>query len=416
LPRETEHPEEPSTLPSPDLNPLLNPLLAQNMGRWAETYFTSPPERREQAVMDLLRELEAENSTREDGGDTSPSTMPERASEPVLVAAPWAAEVEPVLVRCQSCGREMPAAQNYCGLCGVRQERRAGPPKGVTDLPDADPQIEEPRSEESARYVSRESLYVPPEHAVYDAATTTNELSPFQSGREVNDRDNSAEEISTDAAPSRPYRFYVGIALAMVILALAYMAWRSTQATSESDRVGAPTRPLATTQAAPPEPTTPNPSKLNPSQTATPDQAPLAQEQAALPSRDAATPASEQASAQSNRNLYAKAAPPATPIAENKPQVEPPEGKGAEELAIAQGYLSGTNGQERNSSEAAKWLWKSMAKHNANATLLLADLYLKGDGVSKNCDQARVLLDSAARAGVKDAGERLQHLQAFGCD
>jgi TPR repeat protein len=43
-------------------------------------------------------------------------------------------------------------------------------------------------------------------------------------------------------------------------------------------------------------------------------------------------------------------------------------------------------------------------------------LYLKGDGVSKNCDQARVLLDSAARAGVKDAGERLRHLQAFGCD
>jgi hypothetical protein len=415
LSRETEHPEEPSTLPSPDLNPLLNPLLAQNMGRWAETYFTSPPEKREQAVMDLLRELEAENSTREDGGDTSPSTMPERAAEPVLAATSWAAEVGPVLVRCQSCGREMPAAQNYCGMCGVRQERRAGPPKGVADLPVADPQIEEPRSEESARYVSRESQYVPPEHAVYEAATTTNELSPFQS-REVDNSDHSVEEISTDPTPSRPYRLYVGIALTMVILALAYMAWRSTQATSESARVARPTRPLARTQAAPPETTTPNPSALNASKAATPDQAPSAQKQAALPSRDAATPASEQAGAKSNPNTFAKAAPPATPIAENKPQVDPPAGKGAEELAIAQGYLSGTNGQERNSSEAAKWLWKSMAKHNASATVLLADLYLKGDGVSKNCDQARVLLDSAARAGVKDAGERLQHLQAFGCD
>jgi TPR repeat protein len=57
-----------------------------------------------------------------------------------------------------------------------------------------------------------------------------------------------------------------------------------------------------------------------------------------------------------------------------------------------------------------------MAKHNSTAMLLLADLYLKGDGVSKNCEQAHVLLDSAARGGMKQAGERLRHLQAFGCE
>jgi TPR repeat protein len=56
-----------------------------------------------------------------------------------------------------------------------------------------------------------------------------------------------------------------------------------------------------------------------------------------------------------------------------------------------------------------------MATHNGQATLLLADLYLKGDGVSKNCDQARVLLDSAARKGVQGAGDRLRNLRAFGC-
>jgi TPR repeat protein len=77
--------------------------------------------------------------------------------------------------------------------------------------------------------------------------------------------------------------------------------------------------------------------------------------------------------------------------------------------------LNGTNGQGRNNSEAAKWLWKAIAKHNAEASLLLSDLYLKGEGVSKNCDQARVLLDSAVLRGVKDAGTRLRHLQAFGC-
>jgi TPR repeat protein len=88
---------------------------------------------------------------------------------------------------------------------------------------------------------------------------------------------------------------------------------------------------------------------------------------------------------------------------------------GSEELAVAQRYLSGGGGQRRDGTEAAKWLWKSIAKHNSEATLLLADLYLKGDGVSKNCDQARVLLDSAARKGMAGAGERLRNLQAFGC-
>jgi hypothetical protein len=46
-------------------------------------------------------------------------------------------------------------------------------------------------------------------------------------------------------------------------------------------------------------------------------------------------------------------------------------GTGAEELAMAQRYLNRSNGQGRNSAEAAKWLWKAMAKHNGEATLLL---------------------------------------------
>ena len=91
------------------------------------------------------------------------------------------------------------------------------------------------------------------------------------------------------------------------------------------------------------------------------------------------------------------------------------QGNGSEELATAQRFLHGSTGQARDSAEAAKWLWKSIAKHNGPATLELADLYLKGDGVPKNCDQARVLLDAAARRGMTGAGERLRNLQAFGC-
>jgi TPR repeat protein len=90
-------------------------------------------------------------------------------------------------------------------------------------------------------------------------------------------------------------------------------------------------------------------------------------------------------------------------------------GNGGEELAMAQRYLNGTAGQGRDSAEAAKWLWKAIAKHNGEAMLLLSELYLKGDGVAKNCDQARVLLDAAAIREVKGAAERLRNLQAFGC-
>jgi TPR repeat protein len=82
---------------------------------------------------------------------------------------------------------------------------------------------------------------------------------------------------------------------------------------------------------------------------------------------------------------------------------------------MAERYLTSKRGQARDSAQAAQWLWKAIAKHNGPATLQLADLYLKGDGVPKNCEQARVLLDSAALRGMKGAGERLRNLQAFGC-
>ena len=58
---------------------------------------------------------------------------------------------------------------------------------------------------------------------------------------------------------------------------------------------------------------------------------------------------------------------------------------------------------------------KAVAKQNLTATLLLSDLYLRGDGVTKSCDQAHLLLDAAARKGASAAGERLRNLQAFGC-
>jgi TPR repeat protein len=102
------------------------------------------------------------------------------------------------------------------------------------------------------------------------------------------------------------------------------------------------------------------------------------------------------------------------PVAENS-GVPGTVGDGSDELAVAQSYLNGRHGAPRDSTEAVRWLWRSVAKQNATATLLLSDFYLRGDGVSKSCDQARLLLDAAARKGKAAAGERLRNLEAFGC-
>ncbi|MGA7930509.1 MAG: hypothetical protein WCA20_31505 [Candidatus Sulfotelmatobacter sp.] len=89
---------------------------------------------------------------------------------------------------------------------------------------------------------------------------------------------------------------------------------------------------------------------------------------------------------------------------------------GAEDLATAETYLNGTRGMPRDSGEAAQRLWKAVGKGNLAATMALSDLYLRGDGVPKSCDQARLLLDAAARKGGRAAADRLRNLQAFGCE
>src|SRR5438445_12166981 len=53
--------EAADSLPKSDLNPLINPVLGRNLGRWAQVYFTSPPEKREAASGELLRHRKGED-------------------------------------------------------------------------------------------------------------------------------------------------------------------------------------------------------------------------------------------------------------------------------------------------------------------------------------------------------------------
>jgi hypothetical protein len=55
-----------------------------------------------------------------------------------------------------------------------------------------------------------------------------------------------------------------------------------------------------------------------------------------------------------------------------------------------------------------------VAKGNPEAPVKLANLYIKGDGVAQSCDQATVLLRSAAADGNAAARSRLGSLYASG--
>ncbi|HZD33544.1 MAG TPA: hypothetical protein VE779_18005 [Candidatus Angelobacter sp.] len=63
---------------------------------------------------------------------------------------------------------------------------------------------------------------------------------------------------------------------------------------------------------------------------------------------------------------------------------------------------------------AAAWLWKATSRGNPEAPVRLADLYIKGNGVPKSCEQAMVLLRSAATKENAPARNRLAALYANG--
>ena len=404
----TERSEDEHALPRPELNPLVNPILADNMGRWAEVYFTSPPEKREEAVIELLRELEARNS------DVESHPAPAEVVHQASTNAPSTAFERPTTQRhpsdlrhCITCGHDNPSMHQFCGMCGAQlggaaledprmdnayEPHRAGNNRvGAPAYAESSTDYREPIEE---RLPPAEA----PRRDLYD-------LSPFQS---LLDREDGAES-GYDESPSGRYRFYIGAILAILILALGYAAWTSSR--SDQNAQGSPPPPAATDTT--PAATSPSPSASAPSKPA---------EQQPVPAANSTARPSPPKPAESPKQLETVAsgmnAPTAMPASQSTvDSVEPVsfQGNGAEEFATAQRFLHGSTGQAPDTAEAAKWLWKSIAKHNGPAMLELADLYLKGDGVSKNCDQARVLLDSAARRGMARAGERLRNLQAFGC-
>lgn len=413
-----------NALPDPELNPLLNPLLAAHMGRWAEVYFTAPPEKRGQAVSELLQELKNDSppeaasvpviSSNESVGESaSVSETPESGSEkneskeelnssPELAAAATAAAA---FHTCSLCGHNNAMGQRFCGMCGALLQ--VSPGADSSQLVEAAPGSAAHSSEQEPS--SSEGNF--PEQAIAPtfSSDTIDGNGATESAWSLPERSIPHFAMEPVPAPHR-YRLYGGIVLAILLVLLVYMSWRGTQAIS-----GAAGTRSAASKTIPPAPTAAEPRTAPPEVTAasaqpsvsgnaSPDATPPA-----YPPRTAHPPVARSRKTPATRT---RSKSQIVTMAASSSALAADAG-GAEELGSAERYLNST---PRDSREAALWLWKAVGKGNLTATMALSDLYLRGDGVPKSCDQAHLLLDAAARKGGKAAAERLRNLQAFGCN
>lgn len=355
-----------NSLPDAELNPLLNPTLAQHLDRWAEVYFTSPPEKREQAVLELLRELQAGNSA---PSIPSASSSPNRTKDLEGYGVVW----------CPGCRRMNLASQKFCGMCGS---------------PLTQPGIKS----EPPPVVSEAQAHPAPDPSE-DLGAGTDLQWPDRSLALLND---------TESASERGLWRYVALGLALLLAGFSYLEW-----VSRTPPAVVRTAPAAAASI----------SQLQPQSVPAP--APTSQPQA----ETARTPQSSalQAQPEASESVKPRVVKPAGAAHENvdQPPVETASSApatdstaaaadGSHELLLAQHYLEGATGS-RNATEAAKWLWKAVGKQNPRALVMLSDLYLRGDGVSRSCDQARLLLVAATKKGAPEAAEKLRRLEFNGC-
>jgi hypothetical protein len=398
-PRE-KTPETTDELPNPELNPLLNPTLGRNLGRWAEVYFTSPPEKREEAVGELLRELkagpvpepvESGEETRVNGArNTNP---PAPFETPKIITSALG-------VRCAECGHRYHEPQRFCGMCGAPMAYELPP-------------LEEDRPEGAIAARVPEPVFAQaPLFSMIAPAPVTQ--STFSDGAEISWLREKNLAAKSEAGTARKYAAALLAIVAIGVLIYAQSRPHGSQPRPAASTTTAPhterTAPTVPSQAAPtPAGSTPAPARVptnppgNATTAASTSTAASSSPKPTIPEQNQVPPA-----------LPAARAPKAQAMNAPPPQLEASTTNGSEELALALDYLNGKRGP-RDSAEAAKFLWKAVGKENPSAILLLSDMYLIGDGVPRSCDQARLLLNAATRKNVPQAAQKLRNLQTSGC-
>jgi len=363
--------QEPATqLPRAELNPLTNTTLGQNLGRWAQVYFTTPPDQREQAVGRLLRELENEN--RVTASPAARARIEQNLAEQSASAPNWLPD--PVCPACQDRNR---GDQRFCGSCGSPLQATRG----------------------------AEDTFVP-------NSTPENGATPHPESDVQWLRDKALASLDGSDTPNGHAWIYLVACVIVLLAGVGYLQWASQRhrpaATTASAGRSAVPEPVSTPQPRlevdQPQPAgTQKPAEIAPAAGKSPTV------QTALATRENINKkpvATSLGSSAQSADSQAASVPPSEATAQAE--------GGAQELRLAERYLEGKSGA-RDTTEAGKWLWKAVGKKNSTAAVLLADLYSRGDGVPKNCDQARILLVSATKKGAPQAAQALRNLETTGC-
>ncbi len=379
-PENTNKPND--DFPDPDLNPMTNSLLAQNMGRWAEVYFTTPPEKRDEAVQELLRELRAGGkSAKESTAEKKISDeealleakekmvalekqiaeLSRRKTESNPMPVPADAVSEQGIV-CPACLSKNKTGQRFCGLCGF--SLTAG--------------LAEPAPDKTV------------------ASQTPSGPEPERDGSDwgwLHERNRTVLETRRRESSARGWKYAITVVLMVVLVSVAYLWWRGDLQTNAAERIQKRIiDAIGNRDSARQSEREQTPANVNPH----------ANDNESAPEETVRDGSKEEhGSSSPNASASAPAAPPADSGSQD----------GQQELQTARQYLEG-RGVPRNSALASQWLWKSVAKKNTEAVVLLSGMYATGDGVPKSCDQARLLLTAAAEKGSEPAREKLRDVIA----
>lgn len=302
-----------------------------------------------------------------------------RAAAFAEVTKPWSEEV----LLCAVCQGRNPLDHQFCGHCGVHLQLSPA-------------QVYQLHARSEAAFQPPPLPVPPPSASVQDDELQFLRLKAM------------ADSESSDGS-SRRWLYLIG-ALAMILAGfIAYQYFeqprsRTSVSTAQTTQPASAPQLQAETPAPTPVETAPSPTPSDVAQAESPKPASTTEVQRAP---EAQIPATKNVQ---GRKLAATVVPASRRTALN---VAPAEG-GGEELAQAQRFLSGTS-PHRDPSAAVQWLWKAVSKQNTHAVLLLSDLYMNGDGVPKSCEQARLLLTTAAKKGDAEAVQKLRNVASQGC-
>jgi hypothetical protein len=108
-----------------------------------------------------------------------------------------------------------------------------------------------------------------------------------------------------------------------------------------------------------------------------------------------------------------KSSPPTTPVESQPAKLDATNGQRQESMLERQ--VSRDRPETYDSGESVESLWGAVQGGSISAERSLAERFVRGDGVAKNCEQAKVLLKAAADRGSKEARLRLYELETQGC-